>query len=199
MSASETPRRPHATLLPLDGPLTMELVDTVERHHNWPKPGVTFLDILPLFRKPQLLQRLFARLAEGLKDAQMDAIAALDARGFLFLPLATLLNVPFIPVRKAGKLPGATTKQEYELEYGTAAVEVQVSGIEALQKSVGPERKPRVLLVDDLMATGGTLTAAAECVEAAGGQVIGAFVFATLADLDGVAKFNRPVYTAMYA
>lgn len=115
---------------------------------------------------------------EGLfKDVDFDAIVAVESRGFLFgAPLADRLKKPIIPVRKPGKLPGATHATEYALEYGTNTMEIHVDGI---------SKNDRVLLLDDLLATGGTLAAAARLVEISGGIIVGTGVVIELLDLNG--------------
>jgi adenine phosphoribosyltransferase len=128
-----------------------------------PIPGIMFRDIGPLLATPHAFKRVTQLQADKYRDS-VDAIAALDARGFLFgAPLAQALDVPFVMIRKAGKLPGETHKVGSVLEYGTADLEISMD-------SFAPGS--RVLLVDDVLATGGTAVAAAKLIEHAGGQVV---------------------------
>ncbi len=147
----------------------MKLADYIRDIPDFPKPGILFKDITPLLAHPDAFQYAIDQLTEAYRDAHIDAIAAAEARGFLFAaPLALRLHKPMIPLRKPGKLPYHTLFQEYALEYGTATLHMHTDGIRNGQQ---------VLLVDDLLATGGTMTAAAELVRKAGGIIAGyAFV-----------------------
>jgi adenine phosphoribosyltransferase len=129
---------------------------------DFPKPGILFKDITPLLASPAAMQATIDALA-ALPVGKVDKVAAIESRGFLFgMPLALQLGVGFVPVRKPGKLPWKTNRVEYMLEYGSDAVEIH-------QDAVLPGE--RVLLVDDLLATGGTLHAACQLVESCGGVV----------------------------
>jgi adenine phosphoribosyltransferase len=153
--------------------LHQKIVDTIRDVPDFPKPGILFKDITPLLKDPALCRDITSEMARRLEGQQVDAIAAVESRGFLFgMMLANALNIPFIPVRKSGKLPYKTIGFEYSLEYGTAKVEIHTDAI-----------KPgwNVLIHDDLLATGGTAAAAAELVLASGGTVAG---FAFLVGLD---------------
>jgi adenine phosphoribosyltransferase len=119
---------------------------------DFPRAGILFRDVTPLLRSPAGLAGVVEALAARYRGVPLDAIAGIESRGFLFgAPLALALGVGFVPVRKAGKLPGATVRTEYELEYGSASLEVH-------RDALAPGE--RVLLVDDLLATGGTAAAA---------------------------------------
>ena len=121
---------------------------------DFPKPGIVFKDITPILKDPPLCKQIIAAFAERLSGTRIDVIAGVESRGFLFgLSLATELGVPFVPVRKAGKLPYTIKQKVYELEYGTATIELHTDAFEAGQ---------HVLIHDDLLATGGTVTAASE-------------------------------------
>lgn len=135
---------------------------------DFPKPGIQFKDITPLLADPAALRASVQHLA-GLDWGRVDVVAAIESRGFLFgAPLAIHLDVGFVPIRKPGKLPWRTNRVEYVLEYGKDAVEMHVDAVAHGQ---------RVLLVDDVLATGGTAHAACQLIEAAGGVVAGcAFV-----------------------
>lgn len=143
---------------------------------DFPQPGVLFRDITPLLRHPAALREVVATFAERFRG-RVDVIAAIESRGFIFgAPLALELDVPFVPVRKVGKLPGEKLSREYALEYGTAALEIHTN-------SVGSEQ--RVLVLDDLLATGGTARAAAGLIEAIGGRVEAIAVVIELLSLGG--------------
>lgn len=130
---------------------------------DFPKPGILFYDITGILARPDAFKYTIDRMEERYRDGRIDAIGAVEARGFIFAaPLAARLGVPLILIRKKGKLPGKTIERSFELEYGTDTVELH------------PEDVPpgaRVLLVDDLIATGGTIKAAAALVEDASAQV----------------------------
>ncbi|HLQ36887.1 MAG TPA: adenine phosphoribosyltransferase [Planctomycetota bacterium] len=135
---------------------------------DFPKQGIVFKDITPLLGDGKALQAAIAQLAV-IDWGRVDRIAAIESRGFLFgVPLALHLGVGFVPIRKPGKLPWKTSRVEYVLEYGTDAVEIHQDGV---------RKGERVLLVDDLLATGGTMGAACKLIETCGGVVAGcAFV-----------------------
>ena len=144
---------------------------------DFPKPGILFRDITPLLQDPGAFKYTIDRLADRFKDAQLDAVVAIESRGFLFgAPLAYRMGKPMVPVRKPGKLPAATHTAEYTLEYGTDAMEIHVDGISPGQ---------RVLLLDDLLATGGTLEASVRLVEMCQGVVGAIGVIIELIQLDG--------------
>lgn len=136
---------------------------------DFPKPGISFKDITPLMANPGAFSEAIARMAEWKPAREAGAIVAPEARGFMWgAPLAVKLGIPFIPVRKPGKLPRKTVKATYALEYGTDELHMHVDAVKAGQK---------VLIVDDVLATGGTAGAIVELVKSAGGGVVGlAFV-----------------------
>jgi adenine phosphoribosyltransferase len=143
---------------------------------DFPKPGILFKDITPLLAAPQAMTAAIAQLA-NFDFGKVDKIAAIESRGFLFgVPLAMQLGVGFVPIRKPGKLPWRTHRVEYVLEYGTDAVEIHQDGVRAGE---------RVLLVDDLLATGGTAGAACKLVESCGGKIAGCAFVVELAFLAG--------------
>ena len=155
----------------------MELKDYIRDVPDFPEPGILFKDITPMLANPQAFGLAIDRLEGLFKAVDFDAIVAVEARGFLFgAPLADRLKKPIIPVRKPGKLPAATHATEYALEYGTNTMEIHVDGI---------SKNDRVLLLDDLLATGGTLAAAARLVEISGGIIVGTGVVIELLDLNG--------------
>src|SRR3954465_5378074 len=129
--------------------------------HDFPKPGIVFKDITPILKDPILCDHISTAFLEKFKDAKIDCIAGIESRGFLFgLTLATKLGVPFIPVRKAGKLPHTVKQKAYKLEYGTAVIEMHTDAFEPGQ---------HILIHDDLLATGGTVTAASDLIQEMGG------------------------------
>jgi adenine phosphoribosyltransferase len=144
---------------------------------DFPKAGIVFKDINPVIQDGPAFREVIDRMLEYARGRNISAVAGIESRGFIFgAPLALALNVGFVPVRKLGKLPGETLRAEYSLEYGTNTVEVQKDAV-----------KPgdRVLIVDDLLATGGTAAAAAELVEKLGADVAGIVVMVELGFLNG--------------
>ena len=144
---------------------------------DFPSPGILFRDITPLLKDPDAFKYAIDRFLDSFKADSVDAIAAIESRGFWFgSPLAYRMGKPLVPVRKSGKLPARTYSVEYSLEYGVSQMEVHVDGI---------NQGDRVLLVDDVLATGGTLTAAVRLVELSGGVVAGIALLAELTGLNG--------------
>lgn len=142
---------------------------------DFPKPGILFKDITPLLKHPEAFRDVIEAFAERFPSSEVDVVATVDARGFLFGgALAYRLNRGLVPLRKPGKLPYRTVEQEYALEYGTDALAIHEDAF---------EKGARVLIVDDVMATGGTLAAAAQLVERLGGQVVGIAVLVELSFL----------------
>ncbi|KAM4615230.1 adenine phosphoribosyltransferase [Polymixia lowei] len=163
-------------------------LELVARHirpfPDFPSKGILFRDIGPVLKDPAALTAVIDLFEEHVRQThqQVDLIVGLDARGFLFGPLlAQRLGVGFVLVRKKGKLPGPTVSVAYSLEYGTAEVEVQ-------EDSVNPGQK--VLLIDDLLATGGTLFAACELMKKQQAEILGCLVVIELKDLSGVNKLK---------
>lgn len=144
---------------------------------NFPEPGIIFKDITPVLKHPQALREVVELMTEHARSLKPDVIAGIESRGFVFgLPIAINLELGFIPVRKLGKLPSEKIAEEYALEYGTNTVEMHVDAVEPGQ---------RVVVVDDLLATGGTAAAAARLVERLGGTVAGFVFLIELAFLKG--------------
>jgi len=155
----------------------MDLAGHIRPIPDFPKPGILFRDITPLLADPAAFAAAIGALAAPWRDTRLDAIAAVEARGFLFAgPLAIELGVGVIPVRKPGKLPAATISHEYELEYGRDRLEMH-RGVLAAGATV--------LVVDDVLATGGTAAACAALVEAAGRHVAGAAFLVEISALGG--------------
>lgn len=160
--------------------LAQELTTTIRTVPDFPKPGIMFKDITPLMENPELSKRIVAEMKKQLEILKPDCIIGVESRGFLYgLPLAMELNIPFITVRKKGKLPYKTVTYKYDLEYGSAEVEMHIDSI-----------KPgwKVIVHDDLLATGGTATAAAELAKMQGGSILGFCFLVELAFLNGKEK-----------
>lgn len=159
---------------------------------DWPEPGVIFRDVTPIFKDPKAMRMVSDAFIQRYIDSDITHIACIDARGFLFGSImAYQLNLPLILVRKKGKLPGDTIHQDYTLEYGTAAVEIQTDAL---------SRGDRVLLFDDLIATGGTLLAACTLIKKLGAEVVEAASLIDLPDLQGSARIQElgiPVYSLL--
>lgn len=146
---------------------------------DWPEPGVTFRDLTPIFGDAAAFRTLVDDLAgaAAASGEGIDAILGIEARGFILgAPVALALGVGFVPIRKAGKLPGDVRAVTYDLEYGTATVEMQVDAVQP---------GARVVLIDDVLATGGTLEAARELATQSEANVLGAVVAVELTALDG--------------
>ena len=152
---------------------------------DFPKPGITFYDISPALEKPEVLHQAIEAMTGLAAGFEPQLTAGIDARGFLFaLPLAMELDCGAVMVRKAGKLPGDVFEQSYALEYGEARLSLQAS------RQIHDKR---IVLCDDLLATGGTMRAAAELVEKAGGILAGAVCVIELTGLAGRSHLNCPV------
>jgi adenine phosphoribosyltransferase len=163
--------------------ISEKIKSTVRDVQDFPKPGILFKDITPLLVDFRVRRQIVKALAVEARKLKVDAIIGVESRGFLFgISLADELNVPFVPVRKAGKLPFTKNKIEYELEYGTAEIEIHT---DALVKG------SRVLIHDDLLATGGTALAAAQLVKSIGGDVAGFGFIIELSDLKGREKLLK--------
>ena len=155
----------------------MNLKEYIRNIPDFPEPGILFRDITPLLGSPAAFDCAVGRLAEACRTPDFDVVVAVESRGFLFgAPLARDLGKPLVPVRKAGKLPHQTYAAEYDLEYGSNVLEIHADAIAPGQ---------RALIVDDLLAIGGTLAAAGDLVERCGGVVTRLAVVIELAFLDG--------------
>lgn len=163
------------------------LVSLVRSIPGFPKEGIIFRDFMPVFADPKGLRILLEALEAA---SEFDSIAGLESRGFLFGPaLAARMGKGFIAVRKAGKLPPETIGESYDLEYGSARVEIETDAVQAGE---------RVLIVDDLIATGGTAKAATDLIDKVGGTVAGYGFVMRLEGLDGIDKLGgKPVSSLM--
>ncbi len=154
---------------------------------HWPKTGIMFRDITTLLKDPVGLRVCIDDFIKRYKDKDIDVIVGIDSRGFILGgAIAYLLEKGFVPVRKKGKLPAATEKEEYALEYGTDTIEIHKDAIEPGQK---------VLIVDDLIATGGTAMAAAKLVKKLGGKVVELAFIVDLPDIGGRKKLEAAGYS----
>ena len=149
---------------------------------NFPKPGVTFKDITPLLNSPKALEAACENLYNKIGDKQIDKVIGVDSRGFIFAPLLALkLNAGFVPVRKKGKLPYKTLSESYDLEYGTDTLEIHIDAIKKGEK---------VLIHDDILATGGTAQAVCKLVEKLGGEIVQCNFLVQLNFLNGADKLK---------
>lgn len=157
---------------------------------DFPKKGISFKDISPLLRDPEAFHSCIDDLAKLAEDFHPEIICGPESRAFLFgAALAYKMNIGFVMARKAGKLPGKTYSIEYSLEYGTAKMEIPEASFKKGQ---------RVLLIDDLMATGGTFVALKDLIKKAGGEPVGALTVINLKDLHGEDKIGLPSKTLLY-
>ena len=150
---------------------------------NFPKEGIIFRDITTALKEPETLVEMIDYLCEQFKEVKIDYVAGIESRGFIFgMPMAYKLGAGFVPVRKPNKLPAETISQEYSLEYGTDKIEIHVDAI--------PEGA-NVLIVDDLLATGGTAEAACKLIKKTGGNLVGIAFLIELEGLKGREKFDK--------
>jgi adenine phosphoribosyltransferase len=155
----------------------MKLFEYIRDVPDFPKPGVMFKDLTPLMADPAALDDSIARMVAPFRGERIDLVAGMEARGFIFGALAAKeLACGFVPLRKPGKLPGATAAVSYDLEYGQATLEAHRDAFKG---------KRRILVVDDVLATGGTASAALELIEKLGGEVVGCAFLLELVFLDG--------------
>lgn len=160
----------------------MNLKEKIRTVPNWPIEGVMFRDITTLLQDPEAFRAACDQFYNRYKDMNIDKVVGIDARGFIFgAVMAYKLNVGFIPVRKKGKLPAATIRESYSLEYGEDVLEMHADAI---------EKDERVLIVDDLIATGGTISATIKLVENLGGKIVECVFLVELPDLNGREKIK---------
>lgn len=160
----------------------MNFKDYIRVIEDFPQPGISFKDITTLLRDGQAYKAVIEELARLLKDKEIDCIAGPEARGFVIgAPLAIALGVGFVPIRKSGKLPGVTIEADYALEYGKDKLAMHNDAISPGQK---------VLIADDLLATGGTIATSINLVKQLGGEVVGAAFLIELLELNGRDKLD---------
>jgi adenine phosphoribosyltransferase len=160
-----------------DSPQELQLKKLIRHVPDFPKPGILFYDITTLLKNPQGLKTVIDRMAEAFQDDKIDTVIGMEARGFIFAPaLAYHLGAGFVPVRKPNKLPAEVEKYSYDLEYGSDSLEIH-------KDAVGEGHN--VLIVDDLLATGGTAHAVVQLVERLGGKVVGLSFVVELEFLNG--------------
>lgn len=163
--------------------LTDQIKSTIRDVDGYPRPGIVFKDITPVLGNPPLLRAIIAEMVTYYQDKDIHAVAGIEARGFILGSiLAHQLGCSFVPVRKSGKLPFKTRKERYDLEYGSGEIEIHSDAI---------GRGSRVLVHDDLLATGGTAVAAGRLVEALGGQLAGFSFLINLGFLPGEKKLHE--------
>ncbi|CAA6828360.1 MAG: Adenine phosphoribosyltransferase (EC [uncultured Sulfurovum sp.] len=180
------------TLTPTDKQI---ILDSIRDIPDFPKPGIIFKDISTLLSNPKALDTLMTHLEKRYKNYDLDFIAGIDARGFIFGSiLADRLGIGFVPVRKKGKLPYTTVAEKYTLEYGFDEVEIH---IDAFSYEREAEEPSKVLLIDDLIATGGTAKAAANLIDKVGAHCVEVCFIMELAFLNGRQGFNAPVYSVL--
>ena len=162
---------------------TIDLSEYIRDVADFPKPGILFKDITPLLLNPKAFGSAIDQMAELVAGEDIDVIAAAEARGFLFAaPLSLKMNIGMVPIRKPGKLPYEKHSYTYDLEYGTDTLEMHVDGVKKGQ---------RVLVVDDLLATGGTVEACCKMIEACDATVVGCAYLIELGFLDGKKRLEK--------
>lgn len=166
----------------------MDIANFIRNIPDFPSPGVQFKDITTLLKEAKVFKATIEELVNHFKEEEIDLVVGIEARGFIIgSPLALFLDCGFVPVRKKGKLPASTLAKTYQLEYGQATLEIHRDAISPGQK---------VLIVDDLLATGGTTRAVCEMVEELGGNIIGIGFVIELVSLKGREKLSSyPVYS----
>ncbi len=157
-----------------------EIRELIRDVPDFPIPGIVFKDITPVFKSPETMRGMTKEFAKLYAEKSVDVVAGIESRGFIIgVPLAMEMNVPFIPIRKEGKLPCATVKGSYKLEYGQATIEMHKDAISPGQ---------RVLIIDDLLATGGTAAASIDLIRSVGGEVVSCGFVVELSFLKGREK-----------
>jgi len=169
------------------------LMDSIRDVKDFPKPGIVFKDITTLLNNPEAFEVLMYHLEQRYKDYGLEYIAGIDSRGFIFgAALATRLKIAFVPIRKKGKLPFTTIAEKYSLEYGFDEVEIHIDAFHG-------KKGAKVLLIDDLIATGGTAQAAAKLIKDAGATCVEACFVLGLTFLEGIKNLSKetPCYSVL--
>jgi len=174
----------------IDAPGLADLRKLIRDVPDFPKPGILFRDITPLLQSPAGLSLAVEFLTQPYRDKHIEIVVGAESRGFIFgTAVARNLSAGFVPIRKPGKLPAKKLSKTYELEYGTDTFEIHTDAVKPGQK---------VLMVDDLLATGGTMRACCELVEQLGGDIVAVAFLIELADLKGIEKLKkRDVYSVL--
>ena len=168
----------------------MDIKDSIRSIPDWPKKGIVFRDITSLLKDKDAFRVMNDKFYERYKDKEIDHIVGIEARGFIMgSVLADRLGVGFVPIRKKGKLPPAVISQAYDLEYGTDTIEISAGSL---------EKGSKVLLIDDLLATGGTALAACKLIESLGAEVIEVAFVIDLPDVGGRKKLKDAGYEIFY-
>lgn len=168
-----------------------ELLDSIRCIPNFPKPGIQFRDITTLLNNNKAFSLLMDFLESRYRDYDIDFIAGIESRGFIFGgALASRLDLGFIPIRKKGKLPFTTVSEKYELEYGFDAMEIHIDAFRGKSDA-------KVLLIDDLIATGGTANASIRLIESIGGTCVEACFLLQLVEFDAISKMKYKVFTIL--
>ncbi|RZK50445.1 MAG: adenine phosphoribosyltransferase [Pedobacter sp.] len=163
--------------------ITEKIIAKLRDIPDFPKPGIIFKDITPILKDADLCKEITEALAAPFKDIQIDGVAGIESRGFLFgMMMAQILKVPFVPIRKAGKLPYKTISQAYSLEYGEAVLEIHEDAFQS---------GSRILIHDDLLATGGTVVAASKLVQKLGASVAAYSFLIGLDFLGGESRLSK--------
>ncbi len=164
----------------------LEIKNLIRTIENYPKPGILFRDVTTLLKDPKGFRQIIDAFVEKYRDQKVTKIVGIEARGFILgAALASHLQVGFVPLRKKGKLPAETLSQTYALEYGTDQIELHVDALTS---------EDRVILVDDLIATGGTLDAGVSLVEQTGAHIVSCCAVIDLPDLEGSARVRQRGY-----
>lgn len=163
--------------------LKQKLSESLRDVKDFPKPGIIFKDITPVLKNPELCKELVSVFCKDARTSGVEVVAGIESRGFLFgMLIASELNIPFVPIRKKGKLPYSTLSERYELEYGFAEMEIHTDAI-------GNDQ--RVLLHDDVLATGGTMEAASKLIQRSGGTIAGYSFLLSLQFLKGKERLSN--------
>ena len=173
------------------------ILESIRNIPDFPEPGIQFKDISTLLNNPEAMKRLMDHLGERYRDYGIDYVAGIESRGFIFGSiLADRLSCGFVPIRKKGKLPYTTIAQKYSLEYGFDEVEIHIDAF-GTEESCREGKRSRVLLIDDLIATGGTAAAAAKLIERAGAECVECCFILELGFLEGRKGIDSSIYSVI--
>lgn len=171
--------------------LQIKVLESIRKIPDYPKPGILFYDITTLLSNAEVFNALIKNLKERYENLNIDFIAGIESRGFIFgSALANALNIGFVPIRKKGKLPSTTISEKYALEYGFDEVEIHIDAFSS-------KKDPRVVLIDDLIATGGTASAAIKLIKATNATCVESCFILNLAALNGVKSLDSKVFCVL--